>query len=282
MDNQTYHARPEIGSSSLKRILTSPDHFRHGIMQASQATLALGTAIHTCTLEPNSEFIITPLFNLRSNAGKAEAIQWVNDNGGDIDGDVSDASGIRAAIDTVPNAILAADYDVARYVAESVWDSTRAAQLLTGAIIEQSYFDHGLKARPDATNAEWLIDLKSTVDPSAHAFGSQCEKLKYGFSLAHYEHVLAHQADAILTDTWAWICVATKPDRERNGRPIYQVEVYEADVDLTTNSRGQFLRALDILRVCHSTDTWPGPTESATATRLRRPGWATNQYGDDL
>ena len=67
MNNLDYHADPRIGSSTLKRILTSPDHFRHGIMTCAPATLALGTACHTLTLEPDSEINVPPELELRSN-----------------------------------------------------------------------------------------------------------------------------------------------------------------------------------------------------------------------
>ena len=47
---------------------------------------------------------VVPNMNLRSSVGRAEAIDWIDAHGGDTDGDVTDASGIRMALATVPGA----------------------------------------------------------------------------------------------------------------------------------------------------------------------------------
>ena len=48
--------------------------------------------------------LVVPAMNLRSSAGRATAIDWIDAHGGDTDSDVSDASGIRMALATVPGA----------------------------------------------------------------------------------------------------------------------------------------------------------------------------------
>ena len=278
MKSHDYHADPRIGSTTLKRILTSPQHMQHGIVSASPSTLALGTAIHTCTLEPSSEFVIVPALDLRSKAGKDAALNWIADNGGTLP-DLSKkimADDIRAAITTVPDAITSEDYDIARYVAKSVWFSTRARKLLTGAAIEQSYFFERYKARPDATNGDWLIDLKSTADVSYHKFAAQAERLKYGFSLHHYKVVMSSMDNPITIRNQAWICVASKPDREINGRPVYPVEVYEVGQDIQDAAWQQWEKADALYAECLRNGEFPPPPEPETATIINRPEWANN------
>ena len=279
MTNAAYHADPRIGSSSLKRILTSPDHCKNAI-PGDELKFAFGTAAHTMTLEPDSNFIVLPEFELSSNAGKESAIDWIASNGGPLlevpAGGLRKltAADIRRASLEIEGAMQAKDYDKARWVADSVWSSHRAAQLLTGAIIEQSYFYRDLKARPDAHKMNLMPDLKTAACASEHAFKQQAEKLNYGFSMATYEHVLARQPVPILIDHWFWVVVETTADRERDGHPVFPVEVYEADEQLMTHSREQFLTALEIYRKCKIDNNWPAPPEPATATMLGRPGWA--------
>ena len=281
MNSRDYHADPRIGSSKLKNILRSPMHFQHSIPPTCHEALALGTAIHTAVLEPDAPIITHPGLILRSKEGKAEALSWIIDNGGEFptEGNYS-AADIRSAMTTVPGITTAEHAAIAASVAASVADHQQATDLLADTLREQSYFAGQFKARPDVHDDSILIDLKSTRDADHHAFASQAWKLKYGFSMAHYESVMLAQPEPIRVADWYWIVVAAKPDRTINGRNIHQVEVYQADADLMARSRQQFADAVGLLLECQASCEWPGPPTPDQPRMIGVPGWVDSTNED--
>jgi exodeoxyribonuclease VIII len=90
MSNTQYHARPEYSSSQLKDMIRSAAHFySHNIAKEHEkerkACMDFGTLAHTLFLEPeqfSDEFVIAPVFDRRTKAGKEEAAAWEQSNEG--------------------------------------------------------------------------------------------------------------------------------------------------------------------------------------------------------
>jgi hypothetical protein len=54
MNNETYHARPELSNSMMNKLLKSPAHLKYYLDNGQEPTPAmiLGTQVHTALLEP--------------------------------------------------------------------------------------------------------------------------------------------------------------------------------------------------------------------------------------
>ena len=69
-----YRAVEAIGSTDIKVLLENPYLFKNKVKKEPTDNLILGSVIHTLILEPQkleSEYIIMPELNLRTNADKA-------------------------------------------------------------------------------------------------------------------------------------------------------------------------------------------------------------------
>jgi len=98
---------------------------------------------------------------------------------------------------------------------DNLFINEKAKELLTGGIIEQSYFwkdlDSGLilKSRPDLMHSEMYIDLKTCSDASPRAY--QREMIDYGY---HIQGAMVRDAIRVLENremnNVINICVETK------------------------------------------------------------------------
>ena len=74
LTQQQYRAIDALSSTDIKTLLTNPYLFKNGVRKEPTDNLILGSVIHTLILEPQkleSEYIIMPELNLRTNADKA-------------------------------------------------------------------------------------------------------------------------------------------------------------------------------------------------------------------
>lgn len=84
LSNAEYHSRPEISKSQLdlinRDIYALEWQKKAPIDNNKLATLNFGSAMHALILEPwlfDTDFVVMPKFNLRTNAGKDEKAQWL-------------------------------------------------------------------------------------------------------------------------------------------------------------------------------------------------------------
>ena len=292
--NGEYHARSEWGSSSLKRILPpgSPAEARSYIMSCGQATLDTGTAIHGEVLEPGRQ-IILPAFNLRSKDGKAEALDWIGEKIGAIPGasaGAAKADEIRAAAHAAAaqagkEVVSAADHEIAMSCARSVRANPVAAELLDGALCEQSYFAGHYKARPDGTTYldNDIFELKSCAlgtlegdeDYVKAKLERVAEKLDYGLSLAHYTRVMSLCGHRTEPKYWRWIFVESKAFmKDLDGLDVHRTLVVRPSAEIISRSSDRMFMAHEILDECIKSDYWPGPAPQAEAYEISRPSWA--------
>lgn len=188
MPAETYHRIEAMSSSGSKKMRRSPAHYK--LMRTKNSTpteaMQLGTAIHTAVLEPHlfdGTVCCAPKCDRRTKQGKADYEAF-----------------IAAAVGKV--VLSPAAFDVARRCADAVRAHPAAKALLDGAEVEKSFFWEDArykvpcKARWDARNHGFAIDLKSCQDASADAFARQIASYEYHAQAAHYCSAAEHLLDA--------------------------------------------------------------------------------------
>lgn len=178
-----YVALDAVNWSTLKALRDSPLHYRHATTHArpDTASLMLGRAVHTATLEPSRFADAYAVFDgvrcgkeydaFKASAG---ARTILNQREADLAIEIADA---------VQNHPLAAPYLVARGDAERsiVWNDSA-----TGL---------RCKARPDllvrTDDGLCLVDLKTTRTVDPRMFGGAAARLGYHCQLAMYADGLA-------------------------------------------------------------------------------------------
>jgi exodeoxyribonuclease VIII len=261
MNNREYHAdTSRISKSGLDYFAQSPAHYWARYLDPNrvpdQPTKALltGSAVHTAILEPHKfqeEFTIMPAFNARTNEGKEQKAIWLAANDG------------KTVIDIET-------YDLATRLRDKVHGNKTAAQLLQiGKAEETVFFDDPesgakCKMRADFLTADGIIvDLKTTMDASAEAFGRSAVKYRYHVQSAFYSH--GYELDrGYAPEAFVFIAVETTYP--------YEVAIYHADDNVIALGRDTFMPELHRYAACVRTGKWPGYGDLIQLLQL--PGWA--------
>lgn len=276
LPNDVYHGSSGWSSTTIKKLLKkTPAHLKAGFTQDHEATanMNLGTAVHTLVLEPakfDEEIAVSPVFNRRTNAGKAAAEKFEQDNAG-------------------KTIINEEQHKQAQTMANNVRQHPMFEQLMDDAICESSVFQwydsmdpddntdfrELIKVRPDAasTSHSILLDLKSTKDASYTGFQQEILKYSYHFSAAMYLEV-CNKCPELLVATkhlaftgFVWIAV-------ENFEP-YEVAFYEMDAKFREIGAIQFRRAMIDLHKAKQ-DGWPG--YSTDLRVMEPPTWANKNF----
>ena len=165
MSNEDYHAHQSISKSQLDMVSVDPYRVQWSkdCPQDAEklATFDFGDAMHAICLEPDrleSEFIVMPSFNLRSNAGKEEKAAFVKEHEGKKLLTADEGKKLHLMFDSVmahPEARAIID---AEGIAESSWFWT------------DSDTGQDCRCRPDKLIDNRLIDVKTTEQLSKFAF----------------------------------------------------------------------------------------------------------------
>lgn len=189
MSNAQYHARPEYSSSQLKDMIRSAAHFySHNIAKEHEkerkACMDFGTLAHTLFLEPeqfSNEFVIAPMFDRRTKAGKEEAAAWEQANEGKIFVTEEQIQGSKRIVKNLQTLSMYG-------VMQNNDGMAEASFFFTDPI-----FGLELRVRPDyhivpcsAFPNGLILDLKTTSDARAIAFQRQCGNFAYDLSAAMY------------------------------------------------------------------------------------------------
>jgi hypothetical protein len=251
-----YHSHPAVGSTSLKRILRSPAHYRYEQLNPSEPTPAMqfGTICHTAILEPQIFFrdkVIMPTF---SGAGARTAKEhFLLENHGKIIVTPDQMDTISGMLDAI-----------------SKHESAR--QLLSGGVAEESYFDvdpeTGIlrKVRPDYMRKDLgnlIIDVKTTTDASPQAFAKCVANLMYHLSAALYLDVVSSVIDQTLE---RFVIVAIEKD------PPFGVAVYMLDERAIEAGRFLYQKALRTLKECRDSKQYPAYPDHVMNISI--PSWA--------
>ncbi|AQW81395.1 putative exonuclease VIII [Campylobacter pinnipediorum subsp. pinnipediorum] len=243
LTNKEYHSRSEISKSDLDKLAKSPFHFKFKSefeTEPSQ-TLILGSLVHKLVLEPqdfNNEFIIEPVCDKRTKAGK-EAYQEFLTSVGDKT--------------IVPQSLN----ETAQEIALKVLSMKETGLFLKNGLAEQSYFGEiegvKVKCRPDFYNESLglAIDLKTTSDASATGFAKSVANFNYHIQASFYSDILRQNGKEV--NNFLFIAVETK-------KP-YMVGFYELDQTAIDKGRDDYLRLLDLYKVCEAKNEWWGYAE---------------------
>jgi exodeoxyribonuclease VIII len=256
MPETTYHAIEAISASGAKKILRSPMHYKLMRDQPSEPTetMEFGTAVHCGVLEPDryvSRVVLSPTFNKRSNAGKAEFAAFCAEHAGKI-------------------VLAPAEHAAAAKCIAAIRASPAARRLLRGAYTEVSLFwrdgqyDVPCKARLDAINFGGILDVKTTKDASPQEFRKSAANFQYHLQGAQYHN--AHEA--VFNETpefFAMICVESEEP--------HAVAVYDLDRSAIMAGKRLMDEAYARYRDALAAGKWIGYDERITTLVL--PTWAT-------
>jgi exodeoxyribonuclease VIII len=255
ISDQEYHsADGRISSSGCKEILKSPAHYRANYGPAAipggdTPAFLIGKAAHCLILEGieayRKRFVVAPVVDKRTKAGKAAWQEFIDSNPGKV--------------------ILAQDQeDLVTGMAESVSDHPVIPGWIAQGVAEISgYYEDpatatACKIRPDCLieSRNIIIDLKTTFDASPEAFSRDIARYKYHLSAAMYSAGFELLTGRKLTDFIFVVVEKSAP---------YSVAVYR--LDPASLAAGSFLyrQALNAYSRCLERNSWPGyPAETQT------------------
>lgn len=260
MSSDEYHANPAIGSSSLKKVLRSPAHYKEYKANPPTQTSSqrFGTAVHYAILEPDlfkKMVVIQPKFG--GKGAHAARDHWLMENHDKI----FISKDEREAIDGI---LL------------SVSKHPIASGLLAAGFSEESYFwkdkktGVACKCRPDYFRVGAIMaDLKTTIDASFLGFQREIAKWKYHLSGAFYVDGVF---EVTLEMIKAFVLIAIEPE------PPYAVGTYYLDDGTLDAGRYEYGKALIAYDRCLQSGIYPAYSDDLLSMSL--PSWAFPAGGE--
>lgn len=168
MSNAEYHARPEVSKSQLdliNRDIYALDWQKNApVHDVKMKTLDFGTATHAILLEPElleTDFVVMPKFNLRTNAGKEEKEQFLNEHKGKTVLTYDE----REKLDILYKSVMA--HPEARKLIEA------DGMIETSMTWKDDATGIMCRCRPDKIVKGRLIDIKTTPDIKKFSYSVQ-------------------------------------------------------------------------------------------------------------
>ena len=261
IDNDAYHGGPGVSSSQLKAVGESLADFLWPRRKESPA-MALGTAAHLATLEPDlfeSSVVVSPTVDKRTKAGKEEYAAFIERYGADI------AAG--KILELAP-----AIFSQALRIRDAVHGHPVAGRLLTEGKPEVSAFwiddETGIlcKCRPDWLRDDGMeVSLKTARRADYEGFMKDAYAYGYHLSTAFYRDGL--DACGIANQPTVHVVVETDDPRPE------RVAVYVLDDDFYAIGHAAYRAALAKIHAKQMQPSiWAGlPLEIQT---LKAPAWA--------
>jgi hypothetical protein len=266
MPSADYHAVVAASASRLKEFLRSPAHLKAMDRNPkSSPALALGEAFHAAVLEPQrfrSEFVVSPVVDRRTSAGKALWQEFVDANVG-------------------KTVLSPDDYLTVESMARAVMAHSTAADLIGGlterelSCFWEADWPNGVincKARIDGYNLEQrcIVDLKSTTDASREGFTKSVANFSYHIQAAWY--MAAMMKAGFNVESMIFIAVEkTDP---------YGVACYQLSNSAISEGALAISNALPRLIDCIERDSWPAYTEVIETISL--PRWKVAREEETL
>lgn len=260
IDNDDYHATPEISSSNIKTALKSMGKYKakldgESVFKATPA-MELGTLVHALVLEPHTfsdQFAVSEKFDGRTKVGKAAKAAFLAANEGKI---IVDADQMKTA----------------SLMAKAVMEHEEVKLLfaVAGIAFEYSGFCYDpetelrVKYRPDIRTDHFIADLKTCADASKEEFARSISKFGYHVSAAHY---LKCDRDLFGTThgQFIFICVeSTFP---------YEVAVYTLKSTAIDHGYDQCAKALSMIKDAQTTGNYP-QLNDGLACEIDIPAWS--------
>ena len=222
-----YRMAEGLGSSDIKTLLENPYLFKQGIKKEPTDNLILGSLIHTMLLEPSkldSEYLVLPELNLRTNEGKAKKAELETQ--------------AKEGNKTLVKAEL---FQKAQAVTEA-FNKTELTKLLKKGEAEQSFFGEiegvKVKARPDflIPDQKILIDFKTTSTlggASADGFAKMVANFAYYIQASLYLEITGYKAFYFI------VLETTEP---------YMAGCYKLDTEALEFGKSEIRRAIEIYK----------------------------------
>ena len=181
MTNSDYHSHPAISSSAVKTVAKSTIAHWLGQERRETSAMALGSAVHSLTLEPHLGGTVRGPETRRGNAWKDAVAEAKTFN---------------------PDAIVLpeAEFDEIEKIAASArahpvmqdYLEHQDSKIEMSIVLTDPDYGFELRARPDLYCAKngMMIDLKSTIDASPRGFARSAAQFGYFTQAAFYRRVL--------------------------------------------------------------------------------------------
>lgn len=261
MSDAEYHARTELSSTGVRRLLDSPARFRYWAdnPQPPKAAFDVGHAAHAKILGVGAQIVEYPDEHLTPSGAvstKAATVAWEQEQR--ANGLVPISRRDARNVDAMAEAVLA--HPEARQILESI----------TGREVSIIADVDGVpcRARFDLYNGTNGADLKTTRDASPGAFNRSVATYGYAVQESHYGDVHEAETGSPLESFKFLVCESTRP---------HLVAVYELDWMWADLGKKKTAQARDLYRRCIETNTWPG---YSTAT-LTPPTWAVYESEEE-
>jgi hypothetical protein len=252
-----YEAIKAINWSSLKWLAVSPLMYRWRLEhpQPRKDAYVFGGAVHTLILEPEKFSERYDVFDGTRNEKHEKWQTWQKEHP-DVE------------------ALKQHEMKRVREVAAAVLSHRIAGPLLEGGRREEivTWTDEatGLacKGRIDYLRPDFLLDLKSTPDPSPAKFVRDAASFGYSGQLGFY-HDGATRARLIDGRHRPYIIAPQKVEP-------YDVAVYQLDAEALVTGRVIYRSLLERLVQCTDADYWPGVAPELQTLTL--PPWAADKF----
>ncbi|RAW91981.1 MULTISPECIES: PD-(D/E)XK nuclease-like domain-containing protein [unclassified Photorhabdus] len=260
ISNEDYHLGPGVSKSQLDVIAKeaalllwdkdAPED------EEKKDALNMGTALHCLLLEPdefNNRFIEAPKFNRRTNAGKEEEKEFINEceKTGKIVMDYEQHRKLKIMRDSVmahPGARLLLEAD--GYCESSIyWNDAETEELC--------------RIRPDKLilDKDIILDVKKVSD--IDRFPTHIEEFRYHVQDAMYSEGYRQYTNGTIP-TFCFLAVSESIDCGKYPVRLFVLDQYDREVGFNL-----FRRDLDVYHKCHSTGNWGLGFE-----KIQRPIWA--------
>jgi hypothetical protein len=262
ISNAEYHASSGISKSAIMVAKNSTLDYYHAYIERSTerkqtAAMALGSLLHTLTLEPHNFESEYMLYEKATGTGSVE---------------INKLAKLKSGNKTIISIEL---YQQAREMVKAIKDHSLASQLLAGASYEKSFYwinpDTGLlcKSRPDVWHETlgFFVELKKAVRPRLRDFTRQADDLgyhiqaamqidaKYGVKNLPTPDITSSLDDESgMTvrsrgdDVFAFIVVPENPP--------YKPYIYELDFEDIEMGRQEYINTLKVIKSCQETGKW--------------------------
>lgn len=254
LPREAYDALPGDNWSSLRRILTSPAHYKAALDGETEDTDAMkfGRAAHLALLEPGefAKSVVTWVGGRR--AGK-EWDAFCAEHAGKEIVTPSEAERLRGIVDAVAANEWVLPFLDGRAEVSMTWD----LEVVPG-------FKVPCKGRLDLEGSDFLLDLKVVRDASRDGFGRYAWNGGLLGQAAFYSRGYELCAS---TKRFGFLAVESQPP--------YCVGLYWVTPEQMAAGRELYERAVSLLSLCRLRDEWPGYATGPEALTL--PGWAAKQ-----
>lgn len=265
MPDAEYHARPELSSTGVKRLLDSPARFRwEQANRVEKHEFDFGHAVHAKVLGVGLGVVTYPDEHLTPSGNastKVATVAWEADQraAGFAPITPTDMSRIDRLVEKV----------LAHPGARDLLERPGAAEVSAFATDPETGVN--VRARFDRLNETVAVDLKTTRGSASSAgFAREAARFGYPIQEAHY------------ADTHAW---ATGSDERLpmafivvEKQPPHLVAVHYFDEITRMVARDLAAKARATYAECIATDTWPAYGDEPLITQV--PGWWLDQADD--